>query len=178
MVSLAIFALLGCSNETTIMAKPDYLEIEKNNIAKMDNMQLCRELMSVEDGLNVNPTTHPEVRDNYRKARVLKQEVYGRGILCWKVMKEGVKPKPVSSLNPRQKRARVVSACNGYISTSRFANPDELLKMCVMGYMDSQEKCDKNIGKFNRESQKITGAFRAEYMEFGMAYRIGCNLKS
>lgn len=34
------------------------------------------------------------------------------------------------------------------------------------------------MAKFTEQSQQLTGAARAEYLEIGRAFRVGCNLRS
>ncbi|MEY1579898.1 MULTISPECIES: hypothetical protein [Morganellaceae] len=173
------FTLLGCVKKQSRIVKPspDKALIEAMEIAKYNDLQLCKITDSFYiTKLNVNPSSHPEYNDNLRHFKILQSVISARGLNCYKI-KDEAKAKQSAPLNTREKEMRVSSVCQIHARRSQFADPNVLLEMCVMGYRSTQEKCTSNITKFNNEAQKMAGNTRAEYIEIGSAFRMGCNLK-
>ena len=172
LVFAASILLVGCaSNETTVsqLYRPTNGDRE---IAKFSDLQLCQAADSLQPSLNVNPASHPEYKENLRRSKALQGAIAARNINCYKLKATYVNPKPLS---PRQKRERASIVCSNNAQRSQFADPSVILEMCAKGYQSTSEQCSRDITRFDGEAQKLSGTAKAEYVEIGNAFRIGCN---
>ncbi|MEY1522740.1 hypothetical protein [Providencia huaxiensis] len=170
--------LLGCvKNKSEVINKESPSKSNESiEITKYNDLQICQ----VTDAffmkkINVNPSSYPTYNDDLRYFKLLKNEISRRNINCYKIKDEAIS-KQALPLSSRQKAMRASAVCRNYAQRSRFTEPTVLFEMCVMGYKSTKEQCTKNISKFNRENEKLTGGTRAEYTEIGNAFRMGCNM--
>ncbi|MFW7204155.1 hypothetical protein ACMGF7_24400 [Serratia sp. BNK-17] len=74
---------------------------------------------------------------------------------------------------------RINGTCNTMASGNGPASPDVLFDMCWRGARDAYKgkpaTCHNKIKQFDLKAQKLSGIERAEYVQIGSAYRIGCN---
>lgn len=178
-IAIALMAglmLAGCVSDAPAPEERDKSEIiEAEEIAQYSNLQLCREADSLQQSLNVNPASHPEYNRNWHRSKALQRAIATRKVNCYKLKSE--KDKLTHPLSPRQKLARVSFVCHYYAQNSQFADPNVLLAMCAQGYQSTPEKCTRDAVIFDKESQKLTGVARAEFIEIGVAFSMGCNQK-
>lgn len=83
------------------------------------------------------------------------------------------------SLAQSQPSARINAMCNSYANMARIANPDVVYKECLYGARDAKLKngaiCEHKNQQFNAQASSLHGMDRAEFIEVGQAYRVGCN---
>lgn len=172
------FALSGCVSHTPKTSQPDQATIEAAQLVLYTDSQLCQAEDDIEPLLNVNPSSHPEFNENYRRAQAIKKVIASRNLSCYHLKAEKAEQAlPARPLSPRQKQARASAVCQAYAQRTRFADPSVAFQMCGKGFQSTPAKCKKDLASFDLESQKLRGAARAEYVEIGSAFRAGCNLK-
>ncbi|WP_258090791.1 hypothetical protein [Serratia liquefaciens] len=85
----------------------------------------------------------------------------------------------VHAKNTAMLEMRINGTCNTMASGSGPASPDVLFDMCWRGARDAYKgkpaTCRNKIKQFDLQAQKLSGIERAEYVQIGSAYRIGCN---
>ena len=166
--------LAGCVQTAPPVPQPDKAAIEAAEVAKYSDMQLCQAADALQPGLNVNPASHPEYNDNLRRAKALDAAARARNLNCYKLKNATVKPN--QPLTASQKQARASATCAGYARRAQFAVPSVLQAMCMKGAQGTPAKCVTDKARLNIEADKLKGAARAEYIEIGNAFRVGCNL--
>jgi len=112
----------------------------------------------------------------YAQQTYLKQRISARGLDCSKPKKMQMVA-TATKLSPRQEQARASATCSTIAQRSQFADPNVVYEMCGRGYKATSKKCSHDTAEFTEQSQQLTGAARAEYLEIGRAFRVGCNLK-
>lgn len=172
------FALSGCVSHTPKTSRPDPAAIEAAKLAQYTDSQLCQAEDDIEPLLNVNPSSHPEFNENYRRAQAITKVIASRNLSCYRLkVEKAEQATPARLLSPRQKQARASAVCQAYAQRTRFADPSVIFQMCGKGFQSTSAKCKRDLASFDRESQKLRGAARAEYVEIGSAFRAGCTLK-
>lgn len=175
MLALATsLTLAGCTAPTPKTPQSDKAAVEAAEIAGYSDVQLCQASEALQPSLNVNPSSHPEYNDNLRRSKALEAAERSRNLNCYKL--ENATVKPTQPLTVRQKQARASAACAGYALRAQFADPSVLQAMCMKGSQATPAKCSTDKAHFNREANTLKGAARAEYIEIGNAFRVGCNL--
>lgn len=172
------FLLFGCAKNHAKAKKeiPSNEDSQRNVITKYNDLELCQVTDSFfMNKLNVNPASHPNYNNDLRYHALLENEISVRNINCYQI-KNKVKPKNVEQLSPQQKRKQALLICQGYVQSTRYANPSVIFEMCIRGYKATKTRCDNDLARFNSEETKLTGAARAEYIEIGVAFRMGCNM--
>lgn len=174
------FMLIGCmkntSNETESASEINKNTTEKKEIVKYNDFKLCLETESVQKKLNVNPSSYPEYNENLRHSNVLNNEIIRRNINCYEIKNKST-PKKIPPLTPAQKTKSALYTCKAYVQHSLISDPKDLMKICIMGYKSTQDKCNSYFTQFINEAQKLTKFARAEYIEIAYAFRTGCNMK-
>lgn len=172
------FTLSGCVSHTKKNSQPDPAAIEAAKLAQYTDSQLCQAEDNIEPLLNLNPSSHPEFNENYRRAQAIKKVIASRNLSCYHLkMEKAEQATPARPLSPRQKQARASAVCQAYTQRTRFADPTVTFQMCGKGFQSTSAKCKEDLASFERESQKLRGAARAEYVEISSAFRAGCTLK-
>ncbi|WP_370621709.1 hypothetical protein NMD10_27710 (plasmid) [Citrobacter portucalensis] len=166
--------LAGCVQTAPQIPQPDKAAIEAAEIAKYSDVQLCQAADALQPSLNVNPASHPEYNENLRRSKALDAATRARNLNCYKLKNATVKP--TQPLTARQKQARASATCAGYAQRAQFADPSVLQAMCMKGSQATPAKCSTDKARFNSEASTLKGAARAEYIEIGNAFRVGCNL--
>lgn len=169
-LSAVVLVLAGCASQplATSAASP------VADVAQFDNLRLCKASADMMPLMAVNPSSHPEYRDNWLKNQALDKEIARRKLNCSRVRAASVAPVPIS---PRQKQIRLSAVCNDMAAHSQFANPAVVVQMCQQAARYTPARCKQDLAGFTRESRTLTGIMRAEYIEIQNAVRAGCNLR-
>ncbi|MCV5838870.1 hypothetical protein OFN62_38635, partial [Escherichia coli] len=72
------FTLSGCVSHTPKNSQPDPAAIEAAKLAQYTDSQLCQAEDNIEPLLNLNPSSHPEFNENYRRAQAIKKVIASR----------------------------------------------------------------------------------------------------
>lgn len=143
--------------------------------------ELCQALASVNSAPAKSGGVATMQRENfdvyYAQQTYLKQRIAARGLDCNK-LKNTQRVAPAEELSPHQEQSRVAAACSAIAQRSQFADPNVVYEMCGRGYKATSKKCSHDITGFTEKSQQLSGTARAEYLEIGSAFRLGCNLKT
>lgn len=169
--------LAGCSGHYVSPA-------EKTSVNQLKTItgddELCQALATVNSAPAKSRGVATMQREDfdvyYAQQTYLKQRIAARSLDCSKPKKTQMVA-PAEELSPRQEQARVSATCSAIAQRSKFADPNVVYEMCVRGYKATSKKCSHDIAGFTEQSQQLTGAARAEYLEIGSAFRVGCNLK-
>lgn len=175
-LALAVgFMLAGCVSQPLETPLPDRTALAAAEVAKYDDLRLCKTEYSASTELASMGPNRPEYHSKWIFHKATEQEIASRHLNCYKLRSAIAAAAP--ELSTRQKQARVSAVCNAYAQRSQFADPPVIIKMCQRGYQATPSKCSSAQIKYNSEAQKFTGAARAEYIEIGNAFRAGCKLK-
>ncbi|AXY34746.1 hypothetical protein [Yersinia pseudotuberculosis] len=178
-IAAVAVTLAGCSGHYVSSA-------EKTAVDQMKTItgddELCQALATVNSAPAKSGGVATMQREDfdvyYAQKTYLKQRIAARDLDCSKPKTKNTQTvAPVEELNPRQEQARVSATCSAIAQRSQFADPNVAYEMCGRGYKATSKKCSHDIAGFTEQSQQLTGAARAEYLEIGSAFRVGCNLK-
>ncbi|HGG8833589.1 TPA: hypothetical protein ACJJXA_004603 [Enterobacter kobei] len=176
-IAFAVITLAGCSDH--YVSPAEKTAVDQLKIITGDD-ELCQALATVNSNTAKSGGTATMQREDfdvyYAQQSYLKERISARGLDCSKP-KNTQAVTTAEELSPRRVQASVSAVCDATAQRSKFADPNVVYEMCRRGYKSTLKMCSHDIAGFTEQSQKLTGSARAEYIEIGSAFRIGCNLK-